>query len=170
MRTGWGTVEARGGAAMMNPNSYWEDQAGYLIRAVRRALGDYATSRDVLAAVEDPERLAELAWENRDVRDNLHEGGPGQEVFRVMAAHLLRDEIRGEENEPGFWEGRANGLISAVAEAFPDRAPLDVLEDPAASHLLRAYVPGHYDGGRDAETARYTALRLMRRYEARRRR
>lgn len=154
----------------MNTNSHWEDLAGYLIRSVRRALGDSATSRDVLALVEDPERLAELALENRGIRDALHEGRRGEELVRVMAAHVLRDEIRGEENEPGFWEGKANALVAAVVRAIPDRAPLDVLEDPAVSYVLRAYVPGNYDGGRDAENVRYTALRLMRRYEARRRR
>ena len=58
--------------------------------------------------------------------------------------------------------------MAAVVRALPDRAPLDVLEDPASSRVLLAYVPGHYDGGRDAQTVRCTALRLMRRYEARR--
>ena len=151
----------------MNPNSYWEDRAGYLIRSVRRALGDSATSQDVLAVVEDRDHLARLAEEHERVRDDLGEGRIAATLW-VAAVHLLRRGIAAETNPPGFWEGRANALISAVAEAFPDRAPLDVLEGPAASHLLRACVPGHYDGGRDAETVRYTALRLMRRYEARR--
>lgn len=46
---------------MMDPNRFWENQAVSLLRSVRRTLGGSATSRDVLAVVEDPVRLADLA-------------------------------------------------------------------------------------------------------------
>ena len=85
----------------MNPNSYWEDRAGYLIRSVRRALGDSATSQDVLAVVEDRDHLARLAEEHERVRDDLGEGRIAA-TLRVAAVHLLRRGIAAETNPPGF--------------------------------------------------------------------